>query len=61
MHDGSKHRGTNTNTLRIKNVEKSDKGSYQCLVKNDVRKELSEEADLAVRKLVINVDGIKRY
>ena len=42
-------------------MEKSDEGSYQCLVKNDMRKELSEEADLAVRKLVIVVEGIKRY
>ena len=61
LRDSSKYRGTNTNTLRIKNVEKSDEGSYQCLVKNDVEKELSEEADLAVRKLVMNVDAIKRY
>ena len=37
-------------------MEKSDKGSYQCLVKNDVDKELSEEADLAVCMLVMNVD-----
>ena len=61
LHDGRKYHGTNTHTLHFKDVEKSDKGIYQCLVKNDVRKELSEEADLAVSKLVMNVDGIKRY
>ena len=54
MHDGSKYRGTKTHTLHIKDVEKSDKGNYQCLVKNDVG-ELSEEVDLAVSKLVIKV------
>ena len=49
--DGRKYRGTNTHTLRIKDVEKCDKGSYQCLVKNDVEEVSSEEADLAVSKL----------
>ena len=55
LHDGSKYRGTKTHTLRIKNVEKSDKGSYQCLVKNDIGEQLSEEADLVVSKLVIKL------
>ena len=53
LHGGSKYHGTKTHTLHIKDVKKSDKGSYQCLVKNNVG-ELSEEADLAVSKLVIN-------
>ena len=54
--DGRKYRGTNTHTLHIKDVEKSDTGSYQCLVKNDVNEvQLSEDADLAVSKLVVNV------
>ena len=54
--DGSKYRGTNTHTLHIKDVEKSDTGSDQCLVKNDVNEEqLSEDTYLAVSKLVINV------
>ena len=52
LHDGSKYHGTKTNTLHIKDVKKSNKGTYQCLVKNDVG-ELSEEANLAVSKLVI--------
>ena len=51
LHDGSKYQGTKTHTLHIKDVKKSDKGNYQCLVKNDVG-ELSGEADLAVSKLV---------
>ena len=55
MCDGNKYRGTNTHTLHIKNVEKSDSGSYQCLVTNDVGEELSEEADLAVSELVIKL------
>ena len=54
LHDGSKFCGTKTKTLQIKDAEKSDKGSYQCLVKNNVG-ELSEEADLAVSKLVIKL------
>ena len=55
LRDDSKYRGTKTHTLRIKDVEKSDKGGYQCLVKNDGGEELSEEADLAVSKLVIKL------
>ena len=55
LHDGRKYRGTKTHTLHIKDVEKSDKGSYQCLVKNDVGEMLSEEADLAVSMLVIKL------
>ena len=55
LHDGSKYHGTKTHTLHIKDVEKSDKGNYQCLVKNDVGEELSEKADLAVSELVIKL------
>ena len=55
LHDCSKYCGTKTHTLNIKDVEKSDKGSYQCLVKSDGGEELSEEADLTVSKLVRNV------
>ena len=52
LHDSSKYRGTNTNTLRIKDVERNDRGCYQCLVKNYKREKLSEEAVLTVSKLV---------
>ena len=54
LYDGSKYQGTKTHTLHIKDVKKSDKENYQCLVKNNVG-ELSEEVDLAVSKLVMNV------
>ena len=54
LHESSKYSGTKTHTLYIKDVEKSDKGSYQCIVKNDVG-ELSEEADLAVSKFVVKL------
>ena len=54
--DGRKYRDTKTHTLRIQDVEKSDKGSYQCLVKNGVGEMLSEEADLAVSKLVMKFE-----
>ena len=55
LHDGSKYRDTNTDTLHIKDVEKSDKGNYQCLVKNDVGETLSNEAMLVVGKWVLRI------
>ena len=54
VYDGSKYRGTNTNTLCIKDSEKSDSGCYQCLVKNYIRGKFSEEAALTVSKLSTN-------
>ena len=58
LRDSSKYRGTKMDELCIKDVKKSDKGCYQCLVKNYYGEKLSEEADLAVSKLVINVVDI---
>ena len=55
LRNGNKYRDTKTHTLRIKHVEKNDKGSYQCLVTNDGGEQLSEKADLAVSKLVRNI------
>ena len=55
LHESSKYCGTKTYMLGIKDVKKSDKGSYQCIVKNDVGEELSEEADLVVSKLVMKL------
>ena len=52
LHDSNKYCCTKTHTLHIKDAEKSDKGSYQCLVKNDVGEEMSEKVDLTVSKLV---------
>ena len=54
LHDGVKHCGTDTDTLRIKDVEKSDKGLYQCLVKNGDG-ETSNEAKLTVSKWVLKI------
>ena len=54
LHDDSKYHGTQTDTLHIEHVEKSDKGRYECLVKNYKGQE-SEKANLVVSKLVINV------
>ena len=56
LHDASKHCGTKTHTLHIKHVDKSDMGSYQCLVKNDLGRELSDEVVLTVSKLFIVAD-----
>ena len=50
MHNGSNYSGTDTNTLSIRRVKKSDAGCYRCLVKNEVKRdgEVSEEAELTV-------------
>ena len=53
--DGDKYCDTNTNTLRIVEVEKGDKGRYRCLVKNDIGWEFSDEALLTVSKLTMLV------
>ena len=51
----SNYSGSDTNTLSIRPVKKSDEGSYRCLVMNDVKKDgiLSEEAQLSVCKFKI--------
>ena len=51
---GTRYRGSHTNTLRILDVEKSDKGRYRCCVNNNL---VSEEAILTVSKLINNVVG----
>ena len=52
MHNDSNYSGTDTNTLSIRHVKKSDEGHYRCLVKNEVKRdgEVSEEAQLSVCK-----------
>ena len=55
LHDGVKYCGTHTDTLRIKDVEKSDKGCYQCLMKNSDGEKLSHEAKLTVSKWVLRI------
>ena len=50
VHNDSNYSGTDTNTLSIQYVKKSDGGRYRCLVKNEVKRdgEVSEEAQLTV-------------
>ena len=55
LSDKGKHRGTNTNTLRLLMVEKGDKAHYRCSIKNEIGEEFSEEAVLTVSKLMIEV------
>ena len=53
LYDDKRYCGTQTNTLRIVEVEMSDKGRYRCLVKNCVGKEFSDEPFLTVSKWII--------
>ena len=52
VHNDINYSGTDTNTLSIRYVKKSDEGHYRCLVKNEVKKDgiLSKEAQLSVCK-----------
>ena len=51
-----RHHGTDTDTLHIVKVKKSDsKAHYRCSVKNEIGEELSEEAVLTVSKLIIGL------
>ena len=54
MHNDSNYSGTDTNTLSIRHVNKSDGGHYRCLVRNEVKTdgEVSEEAQLSVCKFM---------
>ena len=51
LFDDGKYCDTNTDTLRIREVTKGDKGRYRCFVTNDVGREFSDEALLTVSKL----------
>ena len=54
MSDDSKYHYTDTDTLHIVKLEKTDsKSCYRCLVKNEKEEKLSEQAVLTVSKLVI--------
>ena len=52
MHNDGNCSGTDTNTLNIQKVKKSDGGCYRCVVKNEVKRDgiLSQEAQLTVCK-----------
>ena len=63
VHNDSNYSGTDTNTLSITHVNKSDGGRYRCLVKNEVKRdgEVSEEAKLHVCKCpsdIISCSGL---
>ena len=54
LSDDSKYHYTDTDTLHIVKLEKTDsKSCYRCLVKNEKEEKLSEQAVLTVSKLVI--------
>ena len=55
LSDDDRHHDTDTDTLRIVKVEKSDGKHYRCRVKNEIGKEFSKEAVLKVGKLVVIV------
>ena len=55
LHEDSRYCDTDTDTLRIIEVNKSDKGRYRCLVKNVVGKMYSDEALLTVGELYIDL------
>ena len=46
--EGNRYSDTDTDTLRILEVEDCDKGRYRCLVKNAVGSKVSDEALLIV-------------
>ena len=52
LKNGSNYSGTDTNTLSIQHMKKSDEGYFRCLVNNEVKKDgvLSDEALLSVCK-----------
>ena len=61
LSNDDRYHKTDTDTLHIAGVGKGDnKARYQCLVKNDVGKDLSREAVLTVSKLAIDVCLIEK-
>ena len=54
--DDNRYRDNDTDTFRISKVEKSDKASYRCHIKNDLGEKFSKEAVLTVSKWIIVVD-----
>ena len=57
VHNDRNYSGTDTNTLSIQHVKKSDGGCYRCLVKNEVKKDgiLSKEAQFSVCKFILYI------
>ena len=62
LSDDDRHHDTDTDTLRIAKVEKSDnKAHYRCHVKNDKGQEFSKETVLTVSKFVVAMNGVKTF
>ena len=61
VHNDNNYSGTDTNTLNIRHVKKSDGGRYRCLVMNEVKKDgiHSKEAQLNVCKFIYILCGCK--
>lgn len=58
LSDGGRYCDTKTDTLRIVDVKKRDKGRYRCLVRNDLGSNFfSDEVLLTVSKFIIAVGG----
>ena len=53
--DGGRYCDTDTDTLRIVEVETDDRGRYRCIVKNHLGTKPSDEASLTISKLLMNV------
>ena len=63
VHNDSNYSGTDTNTLSIRHVKKSDGGCYRCLVRNEVKRdgEVSEEAKLTVCECPFDIVAVVVY
>ena len=63
VHNDSNYSGTDTSTLSIRHVKKSDGGYYRCLVRNEVKRdgEVSEEAELTVGECPSDIVNVVVY
>ena len=63
VHNDSDCSGTDSNTLSIRHVKKSDEGRYRCLVMNEVKRdgEVSEEAKLTVCECPSDIVAVVVY
>ena len=52
LFDDSRHQGTSTDTLHVQNVKKDDRGSYRCLLDNNIDRKFSRGAQLSTRKQI---------
>ena len=59
LSDSDKYHGVHMNILHIAKVNKSDRGGYRCLVKNDVERMFSNEALLSASKLLVAIPFLK--